>query len=43
VFEDGKEMECSCIMFAMDFEKKDAGVGNCSNETSMSIVTFPAE
>jgi len=27
----------------VDFEKKDTGAGSCSNDTSMSIATFPAE
>ncbi|KAI1613064.1 nitrite reductase [Exophiala viscosa] len=27
----------------IDFDKKDAGAGSCSNDTSMSIATFPAE
>jgi len=27
----------------VDFEKKDAGAGSCSNDNSMSIATFPAE
>ncbi|KIX04140.1 nitrite reductase [NAD(P)H], large subunit [Rhinocladiella mackenziei CBS 650.93] len=27
----------------VDFDKKDAGAGSCSNDSSMSIATFPAE
>ena len=27
----------------VEFEKKDVGAGSCSNDTSMSIATFPAE